>query len=181
MRRVQYLLFLLPMVACVGSPNSNELTSAPTPLPETVAEPVVESVVTNNPTDASGLPVADIVSVAVTGEAGNYTFAVTISSADTGCEQYADWWEVVDTQSGELMYRRILAHSHVNEQPFTRSGGPVLVEPGQSVIIRAHMGGLQSHYGGQAFGGSVAAGFEPVADTVSSLENVEPSPEGCAF
>lgn len=168
------------MAACIGSPNTTEFRSAPTPPPETVAEPVAEQIVTN-PTDASGLAVADIVSVAVTGEAGNYTFAVTVSSADTGCEQYANWWEVADPQTGELIYRRILAHSHINEQPFTRSGGPVSVEPSQSIIVRAHMGGLQSHYGGQAFGGSVAEGFEPVADTVSDLGAVDPLPKDCAF
>ncbi|MFG6106245.1 hypothetical protein U2F10_28625 [Leptothoe sp. EHU-05/26/07-4] len=180
MHRVLYLLLLLPMLACTGSPDPSRLDSAPTPVPETVAEPVVEPLSTN-PTDASGLPVADIDAVAVTGEAGNYTFAVTISSADTGCEQYSDWWEVVDAQSGDLIYRRILAHSHVNEQPFTRSGGPVAIEPDQRVVIRGHMGGLQSHYGGQALGGSVESGFQPVEDSLPSLETVEPLPKGCAF
>ncbi len=172
---------LVLITACAASPDANvELTSAPTPVPETVSEPVVEPLSTN-PTNASGLPVADLVSVAFTGEANNYTFAVTISSADTGCEQYANWWEVVDTQTGELLYRRILAHSHVNEQPFTRSGGPIPIEPDQTVIIRAHMGGIQSHYGGQVFGGSVATGFQPVVDALPGLETIEPLPKGCAF
>lgn len=181
MHRVQYLFLLVLMTACAASPDSSvELTSAPTPVPETVSEPVVEPIATN-PTDASGMPVADLVSVAVTGEANNYTFAVTISSADTGCEQYADWWEVVDTQTGELLYRRILAHSHINEQPFTRSGGPVPITPEQSVIIRGHMGGVQSHYGGQVFGGSVETGFQTVVDSLPGLETVDPLPKGCAF
>ena len=180
MHRVPYLLFLMLMMACAGSPDPARLTSAPTPVPETVAEPMVEPISTN-PTDANGLPVADITAVAVTGEAGNYTFAVTISSAETGCEQYADWWEVVDGQTGELLYRRILAQSHVNEQPFTRSGGPVGITPNQTVIIRGHMGGLKSHYGGQVLGGSVEAGFKPVVDSLPSLETVDPLPQGCAF
>ncbi|MEA5465750.1 hypothetical protein VB741_18640 [Leptothoe sp. PORK10 BA2] len=167
-------------MACVADPETVSTTSPPTPVPDTVTEPVVDSLVTN-PTDASGLPVADLVSVAVTGEAGNYTFAVTISSADTGCEQYADWWEVADVATGKLLYRRILAHSHVNEQPFTRSGGPVPISPEQPVIIRAHMGGIQSHYGGQVLGGSVDGGFEFVMDSLPSLETVAPLPTGCAF
>ena len=181
MHRVQYLLLLVLVMACTASPNTPaEPTAAPTSIPGTVSEPMVEPISTN-PTNASGLPVADLVSVAVTGEANNYTFAVTISSADTGCEQYADWWEVVDVQTGELLYRRILAHSHVNEQPFTRSGGPVPIRPSQSIIIRGHMGGVQSHYGGQILGGSVETGFKPVEDSLPGLETVEPLPKGCAF
>ena len=180
MRKLVLFLLLVPMVACMASPDTSELPSAPTPDPETVAEPVVDPISTE-PTNENGLPVADVVSVAVTGEAGNYTFAVTISSAETGCEQYSDWWEVADAQTGELIYRRILAHSHVDEQPFTRSGGPVTIEPDQNVIIRAHMGGLESSYGGQAYGGTVSSGFEPVVDSLPSLDTVEPLPTGCAF
>ena len=180
MQKLILLLLLVPMVACMPSPETSEVPLAPTPAPETVAEPVVDPISTE-PTDENGVPVADITSVAVTGEAGNYTFAVTISSADTGCDQYSDWWEVADAETGELVYRRILAHSHINEQPFTRSGGPVPIDPAQNVIIRAHMGGLQSNYGGQAYGGSVNSGFEPVVDSLPSLETVEPLPTGCAF
>ena len=180
MHRVPYLFLVLTMVACTAAPEVVDTTPISAPVRDTVTEPVVDSISTN-PTDAAGVPVADLVSVAVTGEAGNYTFAVTISSADTGCEQYADWWEVVDSQTGKLLYRRILAHSHVNEQPFTRSGGPVPIQPGQPIVIRAHMGGIQSHYGGQVLSGSVDGSFKPVADSLPSLETVEPLPTGCAF
>ena len=184
MYRVLYLVLVL-LTACGTSSDVTSSLPDPPPVPEPISTtPVIEPVVdaaASNPTDASGIPVADLVSVAVTGESGNYTFAVTLSSADTGCEQYADWWEVVDVKTGELIYRRILAHSHTNEQPFTRSGGPVPIESGQSVVIRGHMGGIQSNYGGQVFGGSVDSGFQPVADSVPSLETVEPLPTGCAF
>lgn len=167
--------------ACATSPDAIvEPPSTPMSVPETVSEPVVEAIATN-PTDEGGLPVANLVSVAVTGEANNYTFAVTISSADTGCEQYADWWEVVDVQTGELIYRRILAHSHVNEQPFTRSGGPVQITPEQSVLIRGHMGGVQSHYGGQVLKGAVETGFQPAVDMLPGLETVAPLPESCIY
>ncbi|MEM9979563.1 MAG: hypothetical protein AAF808_18200 [Cyanobacteria bacterium P01_D01_bin.2] len=184
MRRFLYLLLLL-LAACNTSPDIAETpsnsTSVPGSVSESVAEPVTEPVVDPVSTNPADLPVADLVSVAVTGEAGNYTFAVTISSADTGCEQYADWWEVADIETGELLYRRILAHSHTSEQPFTRSGGPVPITPQQAVIIRAHMGGIQSHYSGQVLGGTVEAGFKPMADPLPSLETVEPLPTGCAF
>lgn len=184
MHRVLCLSLVL-LTACGTSSETAINTTTPPIVSDTIPVPLVEPAVVEstatNPTNESGLPVADVGSVAVTGEAGNYTFAVTLSSADTGCEQYADWWEVADLETGDLLYRRILAHSHVNEQPFTRSGGPVEIESNQVVIIRAHMGGLQSHYGGQVLGGSVDHGFQPVEDALASLESVDPLPKGCAF
>ena len=124
---------------------------------------------------------ADVVAVEVSGAAGAYQFAVTVSSADTGCEQYADWWEVVSEDGSELLYRRILTHSHVDEQPFIRSGGPVDLE-GDAVVVRAHMS--TGGYGGAALRGSVEGGFEvfePALSFGAALGSVEPLPDGCAF
>jgi hypothetical protein len=124
---------------------------------------------------------ADVISVEVSGTENDYRFAVEIRSPDTGCEQYADWWEAV-TEDGELIYRRILAHSHVNEQPFTRSGGPAAISADTIVIVRAHM--HPDGYGGAAFKGSVQAGFEEIqleADFAPELEFTDPLPDGCAF
>jgi hypothetical protein len=81
-----------------------------------------------------------------------------------------------------LIYRRILAHSHVNEQPFTRSGGPVVIGPETVVIVRAHM--HPTGYGGTAFRGSVIGHFEEIRlgpDFAPELENIKPLPDGCAF
>ena len=129
----------------------------------------------------SGSIAADVISVQVAGDPNAYRFSVEISSPDEGCEQYADWWEVF-TEDGELVYRRILAHSHVNEQPFVRSGGPVGIGPDTVVLIRAHMhpGG----YGGTVMRGTVNGGFETEeldADFAAELENEPPQPTGCAF
>jgi hypothetical protein len=124
---------------------------------------------------------ADVQSVQVSGEPSAYQFAVELASPDTGCEQYADWWEVVG-QDGELLYRRILLHSHVDEQPFTRSGGPVEIEADEVVYVRAHMNTVG--YGGAVMRGTVQGGFEPVeveAGFGSDLERVPPQPEDCAF
>ena len=126
-------------------------------------------------------PLADVLAVNASGEAEAYRFAVKIDSPDTGCEQYADWWEVL-TEDGKLLYRRILAHSHANEQPFTRSGGPVEITEETVVIVRAHM--HPDGYGGQAMKGSVQAGFEAIelsADFAKGVEKEEPQPNGCAF
>jgi hypothetical protein len=125
---------------------------------------------------------ADVTAVGVSGVPGAYTFSVTVSSPDTGCEQYADWWEVI-TRDGELVYRRILAHSHVNEQPFTRSGGPVELQETTPAIVRAHMN--NAGYGGVAFSGSPASGFtaDPsgTAAMAPELTDAVPQPDGCAF
>lgn len=124
---------------------------------------------------------ASIVSVSSSGEAGNYTFSVGISSPDTGCAQYANWWEVI-TEDGTLIYRRILAHSHVNEQPFVRSGGTVSIAANQVVIVRAHMN--TSGYGTTVYKGSVLNGFTEdtlAPDFANQLATQEPLPTSCAF
>lgn len=133
------------------------------------------------PTDDNN-PASVVTAVEVpSGEPGDYTFAITIESPDTGCEQYANWWEVV-TPEGNLIYRRILAHSHVDEQPFERSGSPVAVQPDQTVIVRAHM--HSSGYGSQALQGSVENGFESVTlspEFAADLATADPRPQDCAF
>jgi len=48
------------------------------------------------------------------------TLHVTLSHPDTGWDHYADGWEV-STPGGEALGLRVLAHPHVQEQPFTRS------------------------------------------------------------
>ena len=49
-----------------------------------------------------------------------YSVSVTIEHPDTGWDHYANSWDVLD-EKGELIGSRVLAHPHVNEQPFTRS------------------------------------------------------------
>lgn len=124
---------------------------------------------------------AKIIDVQCTGGPNNYTLSVTIESPDTGCDQYANWWEVL-TPAGELIYRRILGHSHVDEQPFTRSGGVVNVDPKDTIIVRAHMNNLG--YGTQVFKGIVLNGLvldSLEADFAIELESMEPQPGDCPF
>ncbi len=124
---------------------------------------------------------AKITNVVCIGQPNNYTFDVTVESPDTGCDQWADWWEVF-TIEGELIYRRILLHSHVNEQPFTRSGGTVDVGADDSIYVRAHMNNLG--YGTQVFSGTVRVGLEidslPV-DFAADLMFEDPLPVDCDF
>ncbi len=124
---------------------------------------------------------AQVVGVKVSGNTNNYTFSVGLSSPDTGCKQYANWWEII-TEDGTLIYRRILGHSHVNEQPFTRSGGAVKIKEDQTVIVRAHMN--TTGYGTHVFIGSVKTGFkQQIIDKQFKPETakLQPLPNGCAF
>ncbi len=113
---------------------------------------------------------------------GSYRLLVTINSPDTGCNQYANWWEAVD-EDGNLLYRRILAHSHINEQPFTRDGGPISVnETDQVITVRVHMS--SQGYSNQAMRGSASKGFKPITlppNFLPELAEAEPQPNECAF
>jgi len=124
---------------------------------------------------------AKIVSVTTSGNENNYSFNVGILSPDTGCSQYANWWEVI-TEGGDLIYRRILGHSHVNEQPFVRSGGSVKIKEDQIVIVRLHMNNTK--YSVNTYKGSILKGFSPfktIDKFATELENQDPLPTGCAF
>ena len=124
---------------------------------------------------------ANVVSVQVRGQPGAYEFEVGIKSPDTGCEQYADWWEVLNLD-GKLIYRRVLGHSHADEQPFRRRGGPVPIAADTVVWVRAHMN--MSGYGGVAYKGSPQGGFTaaPLSPEFAAiLATKAPLPDSCAF
>ncbi|MDT8415322.1 MAG: hypothetical protein RQ735_08075 [Flavobacteriaceae bacterium] len=125
---------------------------------------------------------AEVLGVEVSGKPNNYRFSVSIKSPDLGCKQYADWWEVISANGQTLFYRRILMHSHTDEQPFTRLGGPVKIDQHQKVIIRVHMN--NSGYSTEVFSGSVATGFEKTqtkADFALDFAQRKPLPKNCAF
>ncbi|XOB97752.1 hypothetical protein ACMC9I_07440 [Deinococcota bacterium DY0809b] len=125
---------------------------------------------------------ARVLAVQVTGCPGAYAFAVTVQSPDSGCDRYADWWEVVTHDGSELLYRRVLLHSHASEQPFTRSGGPVLLDPDTLVVVRVHV--KPSGYAADALKGSATAGFEPVVlpqGFGAQLARSGPLPTSCWF
>ena len=136
---------------------------------------------TETKTQLSADSQAVVIDVKVTGNEANYTFSVQLKSPDLGCDQYADWWEVFSLDT-TLIYRRILGHSHVNEQPFTRSGGPVKIQSNENIYIRGHMNNFG--YGSLVFKGSVDNGFKQ--DTIEKsfgpdLSKLEPLPTNCAF
>jgi hypothetical protein len=69
---------------------------------------------------------------------GTWQFNVALLHADTGWEHYADGWGIYTEDGTELGYR-LLAHPHVNEQPFTRSLSGVAIPDGiTQVFILPH-------------------------------------------
>ena len=78
---------------------------------------------------------ADVIDVVVTDEGSStYRFDVTVRSADTGEEKYADLWEV-RAPDGTVLGRRVLTHPHVEEQPFTRSQGGISIPETVTVVM----------------------------------------------
>jgi len=77
-----------------------------------------------------------IVDVKATASGDTWRFDVTVEHPDTGWDHYADGWRVEDVAGNELGMR-VLAHPHVNEQPFTRSlSGVVIPDDMTEVYIR---------------------------------------------
>ncbi len=149
------------------------------------ADPLPASTSTAPPISAERAPdttgAATALAVSASGAPGAYTFSVTVGSPDAGCQRFADWWEVL-SEDGELLYRRILLHSHVDEQPFTRSGGPVPIDPAETVLVRAHMS--TGGYGLAVMRGSVQSGFEATEASPGfavELASEPPLPQDCAF
>ncbi len=170
-------LFIVTVIAChlfigcSGQENTSEDMADNTPVTSAEME---EDVVNIGSVVVTG--------VTTSGNENRYRFNVTLTSPDTGCDQYANWWEVISEDGSTLIYRRILGHSHVNEQPFTRSGGDVVIKNNEVVIIRGHMNNLG--YGTTVYKGSVSEGFQPLTleqDFASNLSTVAPLPTNCAF
>jgi len=81
---------------------------------------------------------ADVLSADIRLDAnGTYTISVEVEHADDGWDHYADAWEVI-APDGTVLATRILAHPHVNEQPFIRSkSGITIPEDVDEVTLRA--------------------------------------------
>lgn len=171
------------VVSAPGPTSTLTLTpSSPTAKPTPSKTPIPTSAPSDKLKDmmASGSH-ADVQLVSVSGSPGSYSFSVTVLSPDAGCDGYADWWEVLSSE-GQLIYRRVLLHSHVGEQPFTRSGGLVNVRPDETIIVRAHMN--DTGYGGVALRGNVVNGFtqtELPPAFARDVDEQQPKPQGCAF
>lgn len=83
---------------------------------------------------------ASVVGAVIEPEAdGVYRVSATVESDETGWDKYADRWEVRDLATGAVLGERVLAHPHVDEQPFTRSLSGVAIPSGVTTVeIAAH-------------------------------------------
>jgi hypothetical protein len=75
-----------------------------------------------------------IMAVDATLTGGTWRFDVSLLHADTGWDHYADGWGIYTIEGNELGYR-VLAHPHVNEQPFTRSLSGVILPKGTTEVF----------------------------------------------
>lgn len=92
---------------------------------------------------------ADVVAVDATQQSdGAWRFSVTLEHDDVGWDHYANRWDVVGPD-GTVYGERVLAHPHVNEQPFTRSlSGVTIPESVDQVVVRGNdsvheLGGIE--------------------------------------
>lgn len=174
--RICLLLLLLPLLLASCEDSDQPETAAatatlPPPAPteavnlQTPEEEVTDVVPATGsrptPTNVAASPTAstranaDVTFVRAVQEADNtWTFHVTVTHPDTGWEDYADGWDVVTPagavlkQNEEDAFTRVLLHPHVNEQPFTRSQGGLVVPEGvEQVAVRAH--DLVAGFGGK--------------------------------
>lgn len=68
----------------------------------------------------------------------SWSVSITLKHNDTGWKHYADNWRIVDNK-GNILGNRVLMHPHVNEQPFTRGLGNVMIpERVKTVYVEAH-------------------------------------------
>ena len=144
------------------------------------------------------IPGAVVMAVTVPSPATDPVIVVEIFSLDRGCQHYADWWEVLDADTGELLYRHLIPTPHVDQQPFTLTSAHLSVSPDQPLIIRAHMNvGIgettdeldefgnpiePNGYTTQAMQGTLKQGFRPVrlSDRFAAwVEQQAPQPEAC--
>ena len=93
---------------------------------------------------------ADVVSaVARRGGVGSFDIDVTVRSADTGWDRYADRIEVLGP-NGTILGVRVLDHPHNDEQPFTRTVARVQVAPEIGTVS------VRAHFKPTGFGGTTA-------------------------
>jgi hypothetical protein len=138
--------------ALVASPTSPPEDTPPAVVPATIT-PQPEDTVTplpaptsTSPASSDGAGNADVEFVrAVGASGGSWTFHVTVRHPDTGWDDYADGWDVVMPggtvlkSSPDDIFTRLLAHPHVEEQPFTRSHSGILIPEGVTQVrVRAH-------------------------------------------
>ena len=131
-RAVPLLLWLA--LAVVGCSSAEPADGSATTVPTTATSQATSSLVDGAAALAAGC--ANVIDVDVEDTGGTFRFDVTVRSADTGPEKYADAWEI-RAPDGTVLGVRKLLHDHVNEQPFTRSLSDVAIPPSLTEVVVA--------------------------------------------
>lgn len=108
-------------IGAACSESGTDVTSTPTtPAPTTsvVVAPLLPTEI--DPAEALAAGCANVIGVEIEPAGDTFRVDVTVRSADTGPDKYADAWEV-RALDGRVLGIRELLHDHVGEQPFTRS------------------------------------------------------------
>jgi ABC-type oligopeptide transport system substrate-binding subunit len=140
MMKLRRLLFALIAVlgACSGgaavSVTSDQSdSSAPTTETRTVDPPASTTSVVRTDTPTGEL-CASVVGAEATKDGETWTFALTVVSDDISATEFGDSWEL-RTLDGDVLATRVLAHEHINEQPFTRSMSGIVIPDGVKTVI----------------------------------------------
>jgi len=90
---------------------------------------------------------ADVLEVKSSCRETKCRFLVTVRHADEGWSHYANRWEVLDME-GNVLTTRVLAHPHVDEQPFAR-GKDWTEIPAEITRVRVRAHDSVHAYGGK--------------------------------
>ncbi len=144
------MIFLLTSCGTknISTPETPPTQETSTPLPSESIAPSPEPAPTmDTPTPSPTTNAnADVTHVRALQDAdGSWAFHVTVSHPDTGWDDYANGWDIVFPDGSKFKiqegdeFTRLLAHPHVNEQPFTRSQRGIIIPEGVTQItVRAH-------------------------------------------
>jgi hypothetical protein len=123
---------LVPLVVLAACASATVDTTV-SPMGSSAASPTSSPVAS---TVADDDACAHVIAVDISGDSAGYAFSVTVSSTETGWDKYADLWTVAGLD-GTVYGERVLAHPHVEEQPFTRSLSGVSIPAGTAEVVIA--------------------------------------------
>ena len=146
-------IMLLTFTACTNqvSNATPNLNPSPTETPSATVE-----VQTKDDQTLLDLHEANVISVSIKNLGnGTYRFNVKLQHDDEGeSPNFADYWQVEDL-NGQVLGKRILAHSHSNV-PFTRTETISIPEGVTQVVVRGH--DMNHGFGGQAMSINLLSG-----------------------
>jgi hypothetical protein len=113
----------------------------------TVQTIVITSLIIFSTTSFALAGKADVVAANASKSGETSPVSAPVRHADEGWKHYANSFQIL-AMDGKVLGTRVLAHPHVNEQPFTRSLGGVKI-PAGTIKIRVRAGDLVHGYGGK--------------------------------